>query len=41
MLVRLDGYIAYSADNRDGIAALGSLRSLLERQTNFADQFPP
>ena len=33
-LVRPDGYIAYSAHNRDGIAALKSVRSLLERQTN-------
>jgi hypothetical protein len=32
-LVRPDGYIAYSAHNRDGIAALGSERSLLEGQT--------
>jgi hypothetical protein len=32
-LVRPDGYIAYSGHNRDGIAALGSVRSLLERQT--------
>jgi hypothetical protein len=36
-LVRPDGYIAYDTHNRDGIAALGSVRSLLERQTNFAD----
>ena len=33
-LVRPDGYIAYSAHNREGIAALTSVRSLLERQTN-------
>jgi 2-polyprenyl-6-methoxyphenol hydroxylase-like FAD-dependent oxidoreductase len=33
-LVRPDGYIAYSAHNHDGIAALKSVRSLLERQTN-------
>ena len=33
-LVRPDGYIAYSAHNHDGIAALESVRSLLERQTN-------
>ena len=32
-LVRPDGYIAYSADISDGIAALKSVRSLLERQT--------
>ncbi len=32
-LVRPDGYIAYSAPSRDGIAALISVRSLLERQT--------
>jgi 2-polyprenyl-6-methoxyphenol hydroxylase-like FAD-dependent oxidoreductase len=34
VLVRPDGYIAYSADSRDSIAALASVRSLLERQTN-------
>ena len=33
-LVRPDGYIAYSAHSRDGIAALTRVRSLLERQTN-------
>ena len=32
-LVRPDGYIAYSAHNGDSTAALGSVRSLLERQT--------
>jgi 2-polyprenyl-6-methoxyphenol hydroxylase-like FAD-dependent oxidoreductase len=32
-LVRPDGYIAYSASNGDGLGALGSVRSLLERQT--------
>jgi len=32
-LVRPDGYIAYSAHSRDGIAALASVRSLLDRQT--------
>jgi 2-polyprenyl-6-methoxyphenol hydroxylase-like FAD-dependent oxidoreductase len=32
-LVRPDGYIAYSAHSSDGIAALTSVRSLLERQT--------
>ena len=32
-LVRPDSYIAYSAPSRDGIAALMSVRSLLERQT--------
>ncbi len=32
-LVRPDGYIAYSAHNGDGVAALRSVRSLLERQT--------
>jgi 2-polyprenyl-6-methoxyphenol hydroxylase-like FAD-dependent oxidoreductase len=32
-LVRPDGYIAYSGHSRDGIAALTSVRSLLERQT--------
>jgi 2-polyprenyl-6-methoxyphenol hydroxylase and related FAD-dependent oxidoreductases len=33
-LVRPDGYIAYSAHNRDGIAALKSVHSVLEHQTN-------
>lgn len=33
-LVRPDGYVAFSGHNRDGIAGLTSLRSLLERQTN-------
>jgi 2-polyprenyl-6-methoxyphenol hydroxylase-like FAD-dependent oxidoreductase len=33
-LVRPDGYIAYSARSRDGIAALASARSILERQTS-------
>jgi len=33
-LVRPDGYIAYSAHNSDGIAALKSVGSLLERQTH-------
>jgi hypothetical protein len=33
-LVRPDGYIAYSAHRREGIAAVSSVRSLLERQTN-------
>ena len=33
-LVRPDGYIAYSAHNHDSIAALGAVRSLVERQTN-------
>ena len=32
-LVRPDGYIAYSVHQRDGISALASVRSLLERQT--------
>jgi 2-polyprenyl-6-methoxyphenol hydroxylase-like FAD-dependent oxidoreductase len=32
-LVRPDGYIAYAARSHDGIAALKSVRSLLERQT--------
>lgn len=34
-LVRPDGYIAYSAHSHDGIVALKSVRSLLERQTNL------
>lgn len=33
-LVRPDGYIAYAANSRDGIAALTSIRSLLEQQTS-------
>lgn len=32
-LIRPDGYIAYSAHNDDGIAAMKSVRSILERQT--------
>ena len=34
MLVRPDGYVAYSAHDRAGVAALESVRSLLERQTS-------
>jgi hypothetical protein len=34
-LVRPDGYVAYAAHDQDGIAALGSVRSLLERQTSL------
>jgi hypothetical protein len=33
-LVRPDGYIAYSADGRDGVSAVASLRSVLTRQIN-------
>lgn len=33
-LVRPDGYVAYSAHDGDGVAALESVRSLLARQTN-------
>ena len=33
-LVRPDGYVAYSAHNGNSTAVLGSVRSLLERQTN-------
>ena len=33
-LVRPDGYVAYSADNHDSLAALGEVRSLVERQAN-------
>ena len=33
-LVRPDGYLAYSAKNGDGIAAMGSVRSLLAGQTS-------
>jgi 2-polyprenyl-6-methoxyphenol hydroxylase-like FAD-dependent oxidoreductase len=33
-LVRPDGYVAYSAHNQDGVAALQSVRSILERQTS-------
>ncbi len=32
-LVRPDGYIAYSAHNHNRVAALGAVRSLVERQT--------
>ncbi len=35
-LVRPDGYAAYSANSRQGRAALSSVRALLERQTEFA-----
>lgn len=34
ILVRPDGYIAYSAPSREGTAALAAVRSLLDRQTN-------
>ena len=40
-LVRPDGYIAYAEPNGDGIAALGSVRSLLERQTNLSRATAP
>ncbi|MFL6285784.1 MAG: FAD-dependent oxidoreductase [Pyrinomonadaceae bacterium] len=33
-LVRPDGYVAYSAHKHDGVAALQSVRSVLERQTS-------
>jgi 2-polyprenyl-6-methoxyphenol hydroxylase-like FAD-dependent oxidoreductase len=33
-LVRPDGYLAYSSHNGGGVAALGSVRSVLERQTS-------
>jgi len=33
-LVRPDGYTAYAAKGRDGLSALASLRSILERQTD-------
>lgn len=32
-LVRPDGYIAYAAENGDGLVALGAISSLLQRQT--------
>ncbi len=32
-LVRPDGYVAYSAHSNDSVAALGAVRSLVERQT--------
>lgn len=35
-LVRPDGYVAYAAHNGDGLAALKSVRSILELQTNIA-----
>jgi hypothetical protein len=34
-LVRPDGYVAYAAHNGDGLAALESVRSILELQTNL------
>jgi 2-polyprenyl-6-methoxyphenol hydroxylase-like FAD-dependent oxidoreductase len=37
-LVRPDGYVAFSAPSREGIAALESARSLLERQTTLSPQ---
>jgi 2-polyprenyl-6-methoxyphenol hydroxylase-like FAD-dependent oxidoreductase len=37
-LVRPDGYIAYSAPGGDSSAALKSVRSLIERQTNQAER---
>jgi hypothetical protein len=37
-LVRPDGYIAYSARPHEGIAAVESMRSLLERQTRSDNQ---
>lgn len=39
-LVRPDGYIAYSADSRDGIAVAKSVRSLLERQVKSGSGSP-
>jgi glycine/D-amino acid oxidase-like deaminating enzyme len=35
-LVRPDGYVAYAARNGGGLAALKSVRSILELQTNKA-----
>ncbi len=35
ILVRPDGYIAYSGHSREGAAAMASVRSLLERQTDW------
>ena len=32
-LVRPDGYVAYSADSREGVGAVNSARAILERQT--------
>ena len=40
-LVRPDGYIAYSAETRDSITALNSVRLLLERQTLRPSQARP
>jgi 4,5-epoxidase len=37
-LVRPDGYVAFSAPNSNGTAALESARSLLERQTTLSPQ---
>ena len=36
-LVRPDGYIAYSGDSRDGIAAVRAVRAVLESQTASGD----
>ena len=35
VLVRPDGYIAYATRSRDGVQTMTSLRSILERQTNY------
>jgi hypothetical protein len=32
-LVRLEGYVGYSADSREGVGAVNSSRAILERQT--------
>lgn len=40
VLVRPDGYIAYSADTRDSATALNSVRLVLERQTRPPIQTP-
>jgi 2-polyprenyl-6-methoxyphenol hydroxylase-like FAD-dependent oxidoreductase len=37
-LVRPDGYLAYSSHRHDGMAALDSIRSFLERQINPSDR---
>jgi 2-polyprenyl-6-methoxyphenol hydroxylase-like FAD-dependent oxidoreductase len=39
-LVRPDGYVAYSAHTGDSSGALGSVRSLLERQTDSRELVP-
>jgi hypothetical protein len=39
VLVRPDGYVAFSASGREGVEALEAARSLLERQTTLCATF--